>query len=1629
MRDASREADIPEGSLHLRKVTSWQQQTQDLQFITGVSPRNVRDKKGRLMKSMFVVGLAAFLGCCLFAPRPAAAAEAWQEYDKLINNRETVAALGPTLFGDEVNLATGGLSFSNTDISIPGNNALPVGITRTYTLSTKAGFPDPDSAHNDGHFGDWDLDLPNIGGVYAASTGWVNARSDRTLLRCSVANTVEGSAPSVIVGANSFQGTDYWHGNRINIPGKGSRAMLVARSDSHKPATGGPYFWGTSDWTSVSCLPSILNGTGEGFLAVTSDGTKYWFNWMGSVYEQHMRQGRMSGTIYDTLQRRRYGLYATRVEDRFGNWVTYTYTNAANAPAHLTNIDSSDARHITLAYVSGLVSSISDGSHTWLYQYTGSSLSAVVLPDNSRWTFDLSHLNPLLAYYSYEPGIDWRNCTNPGDLRPPLNAPIGTITHPSGAVGQFELDAVRFYRTVPDMCSVGNPKTTNDDVSYYPNVWDAYALIRKSVSGPGLATAQWTYQYNETYSAITEVTGPSGDYTRYTFGVGFRTDEGKLNKVEHGTAPTNILKTETTGYQLAQSGQPFPTPVGDTTQPRSDDFTEQYLRPQVSNAVALQGATFSSNVTSFDGFARPVAVTKSSSMGSTKTDTTTYYDDLTKWVLGQVANAATNGVQTTRSDYDAVSDLPTASYAFGKLQQTLAYNADGTLATAKDGNNNVTTLSNWYRGVPRNITNADNTTQSASVDANGWVTSVVDANGFSTGYGYDAMGRIASVVYPTLDSTVWTTTTQTFQQITAPENGFPVGHWRQLVQTGNAVKLTYFDALLRPLVTDVYDAANVNGTLSQTVVRYDTAGHQAFKSYPTGYNINYAGITQGIRSTFDALDRPVRTEQDSELGVLASTTEYLTGFQVRTTNPRGQQTLTTTYQAYDQPTYALPGGISQPEGQYTEIYRDVFGKPTAVLRRNADASQAAWRRYVYDGNQQLCKTIEPETGATVMDYDAAGNVQWAASGVALPSTTTCDTIAGRDSGRKVTRYYDARNRVSSLSFPDNIGNQAWTYTPDGLPQQITTTNDSGTTVVNAYSYNKRRMLAGESVNQPGWYTWGIGYGYDTTGNLSGQQYPTGLYVDYAPNALGQATKVGSYATGVSYYPNGGIAQFTYGNGIVHTMTQNARQIPARSTDSGVFDFTFKYDANGNTTNIDDVNQVVGQYSGSRDMQYDGADRLTYAHLHWWQIDNFSYDALDNIRSKSHFNGSTTVNYNYWHDAANRLTNVQDASSGASIVGLGYDVQGNLANKNGKFYSFDYGNRLRGTNEEWYRYDGLGRRVLNWRATESGVLSQYSRSGALVYDENYRASGRKATEYVYLGGSLVAERERNIDTGVIAVKYQHTDALGSPVAVTNAAGQVIDRTQYEPFGATISKPAYDGIGYAGHVMDGATGLTYMQQRYYDPQIGRFLSVDPVTADGNTGSNFNRYKYAANNPYRFTDPDGRYECTASKGQCKEVAKAVKDIVSASHSSIAGGTRIPKISSFLGKEGVKNGVVITSSAGKDAGSATTENGVTTLSINFKEANNTDKVSSVVAHEGSHGLDQTGREKQGLEAMTTSRTDLNVSELNANTAEAHLFRALGRDSPYDMWTREKGINNERINSDADRSVKSECSERICGP
>ncbi|MDQ3523545.1 MAG: RHS repeat-associated core domain-containing protein, partial [Chloroflexota bacterium] len=450
----------------------------------------------------------------------------------------------------------------------------------------------------------------------------------------------------------------------------------------------------------------------------------------------------------------------------------------------------------------------------------------------------------------------------------------------------------------------------------------------------------------------------------------------------------------------------------------------------------------------------------------------------------------------------------------------------------------------------------------------------------------------------------------------------------------------------------------------------------------------------------------------------------------------------------------------------------------------------------------------------------------------------------------------ARNRLTTMTMPDGNGSQEWTYAADGLPSRIVTYNDGGaTSAVNTYQYNRRRLMSVDKFEHPGWYWWSIGSTYDVNGNLASHTYPSGQSVAYAPNAMGQPTRAGTYATGVSYYPNGALKQFTYGNGLVHTMTQNARQLPHMVTDSGnALAHTYVYDANGNPLQIWD--NIAGTPTQQhRFLRYDGLDRLTGAGSQMFGGDHwhhYTYDVLDNIKSWKLAGVKDYAEYVY--DGAKRLTNIRN-SSGATMIGLGYDLQGNLSAKNGQGYQFDYGNRLRAvTGIETYRYDGHGRRIQNINASTGTLISQYSADGKLMYHRDVRSGKNTRTDYIYLAGSQVAKREQDVGTGVVKVKYQHTDALGSPVAVSDQTGAVIERTNYEPYGAAIGKTV-DGVGFTGHVMDGATGLTYMQQRYYDPSIGRFLSVDAVTADGNTGSNFNRYWYANNNPYKFTDPDGR------------------------------------------------------------------------------------------------------------------------------------------------------------------------------
>ncbi|HRL13889.1 MAG TPA: RHS repeat-associated core domain-containing protein [Aggregatilineales bacterium] len=206
-----------------------------------------------------------------------------------------------------------------------------------------------------------------------------------------------------------------------------------------------------------------------------------------------------------------------------------------------------------------------------------------------------------------------------------------------------------------------------------------------------------------------------------------------------------------------------------------------------------------------------------------------------------------------------------------------------------------------------------------------------------------------------------------------------------------------------------------------------------------------------------------------------------------------------------------------------------------------------------------------------------------------------------------------------------------------------------------------------------------------------------------------------------------------------------------------------------------------------------------------------------------------------------LGNIRQRSVGARTVGLSYNAANQLSAHTDTALAVPAPVTMTAL------YDGASRRV---KQVTGGVTrySVYDASGALTQIDEV---GGAKTDYIRAAGMTLARVDQ------AGVTWLHHDHLGSAVAGTNSAGAVIWRESEQPFGEDwTSAAANDNFpGYTGHVEDAATGLTYMQARYYDPVIGRFLSIDPVGFSPGRPDMFNRYAYAANDPVNLIDPDGQ------------------------------------------------------------------------------------------------------------------------------------------------------------------------------
>jgi RHS repeat-associated protein len=329
---------------------------------------------------------------------------------------------------------------------------------------------------------------------------------------------------------------------------------------------------------------------------------------------------------------------------------------------------------------------------------------------------------------------------------------------------------------------------------------------------------------------------------------------------------------------------------------------------------------------------------------------------------------------------------------------------------------------------------------------------------------------------------------------------------------------------------------------------------------------------------------------------------------------------------------------------------------------------------------------------------------------------------------------------------------------------------------------------------------------------------------------------------------------------------------------------YTYDGSGNIRQI-----------GNDQYTYDTAGRLISATVNG-KSETFQYDAFGNLVQKG-VAGSNPV-----------VIPVDPASN--RLVGPEYDAAGNVISRTGRgSYAFDSFNMMTGVRASV----GGGRRMIydpnderigtlidsalsRWtiRDLEGQVIREYKAD----HGPDDRMYWFWEQDHFHGGGALVGGETQ--EWGYTAgyryggPRHYHLDHLGSVRMVTNAAGRSLSEHEYYPFGVTQTPtyqeqinwgdPHVDSMRFAGHArdflgllnVDNNEYLDYMHARYYDPNLGRFLSVDPAphSVSPSEPQTWNRYTYALNNPVNVVDPSGAVPCDAQlpgghipEGDCEQ------------------------------------------------------------------------------------------------------------------------------------------------------------------
>jgi len=415
----------------------------------------------------------------------------------------------------------------------------------------------------------------------------------------------------------------------------------------------------------------------------------------------------------------------------------------------------------------------------------------------------------------------------------------------------------------------------------------------------------------------------------------------------------------------------------------------------------------------------------------------------------------------------------------------------------------------------------------------------------------------------------------------------------------------------------------------------------------------------------------------------------------------------------------------------------------------------------------------------------------------------------------------------------------------------------------------------------------VGFDYDARDNLVAMSDTLGTTVNTfdALSRLTSTTDPNDFTVGYAYDEAGNLTELTYPGGNTVSYTYDAlNRVASVSIDWLNLTATPSYDKAGRLTGIAHFNGTATSYN------YDAADRLTgLTHSASGQaIAGYQYTLDPNgnrtqvvvdaepILPESLINASEPRTYN---TLRNRLT---DALLDGSPVAFTYDAEGQLQSKGGTSFTFDSANRLTGFGASSYQYDGVGNRLV---AMRDGITTQYvyDAAGNLLAEADGTGT---ITRYYIHGVGLLAM----VDAQTDEVYVYHYDGTGHTVAMTDAGQSVVNRYAYSPYGEVLGKDEqveqpFTYVGQYG-VMSEPEGLYYMRARYYDAEVGRFISEDPIGFDGG----LNLYAYAGGNPVNAVDPDGDVPVpvvTGIIGGLSGLAGACFDGCSLKEAAIGAGT----------------------------------------------------------------------------------------------------------------------------------------------